>query len=191
MKRADLIHQVNSLGLEVFTVSDLRRVFPAESNLRHSIKRLKDAQSIISVTRGYYRLAERSIDVEKFATQLYYPSYISFETVLSKHGVINQGTYTISLATTRHSKKVTVDGIDCVYSQLKQALFFGFRLVDGVYLADVEKALLDELYLIVLGKRKINFEEWDCKQLNKTKIKQYASSYPSAVKKLLARLGLV
>lgn len=185
MKRDELINKTNTLGKDVFSLTDLKKLFPGESNLKNSIKRLKDTHVIASVTRGLYRQADKSIDIEKLANQIYYPSYLSFESILFKHGVINQGPYKITLATTRHSKKLNLDNISCEYIQIKPSLFFGFNLIDGLYLADVEKALLDELYLIALGKKILNISEWNLNNLDQNKIKKYLSSYPNKVKEIL------
>ena len=184
MKITDLINKINQLEIEVFTPQDLRKIFPNDLNIKTSIKRLIDRKALIKVTRGIYQLPGKTVDLEKLSTRIYSPSYISFENVLSKHGVINQGIYKITLATTRHSKKVELLGIPCEYIQIKPSLFFGFNLVKNVYLADVEKAFLDEIYLIALGKRVINTNEWNIKNLDNKKIVEYLKNYPGSVKKM-------
>lgn len=185
MRRDELITKTNKLGKEVFSVADLQRLFPEESNLHSSIKRLKETQVITPVARGLYRQSNHSIDVEKLATQLYYPSYLSFESILSRHGVIDQGSYGLTLATTRHSRKRSLDGIGCEYIRLKPSLFFGFTLINGVYAADAEKALLDELYLATSGKRSLNRSEWNLSGLNKKRLSAYVTKFPPAVKQIL------
>jgi len=184
MKNIDLINKINQLGIEVFTSQDLRKLFPNDLNIKTSIKRLVDRGALIKIARGIYKLTEKTIDLEKLSTQMYSPSYISFENALSKYGVINQGVYKITLATTRHSKKMELSDILCEYVQIKPSLFFGFNLVKNVYLAEVEKAFLDEIYLIALGKRIINTTEWNVKNLDRKKIREYVKSFPASVKKL-------
>jgi len=184
MKNIDLINKINQLGIEVFTSRDLRKLFPNDLNIKISIKRLIDRGALVKIARGIYKLPEKTIDLEKLSTQLYSPSYISFENALSKYGVINQGVYKITLATTRHSKKMELSDIPCEYVQIKSSLFFGFNLVKNVYLAEAEKAFLDEIYLIALGKRIINTTEWNVKNLDRKKIREYVKSFPASVKKL-------
>ena len=184
MKNIDLINKINQLGIEVFTSQDLRKLFPNDLNIKTSIKRLVDRGALVKIARGIYKLPEKTIDLEKLSTQLYSPSYISFENALSKYGVINQGVYKITLATTRHSKKMELSDIPCEYVQIKSSLFFGFNLVKNVYLAEAEKAFLDEIYLIALGKRIINTTEWNVKNLDRKKIREYVKSFPASVKKL-------
>ena len=128
------------------------------------------------------------MDIEKIATQIYYPSYISFESALSKYGIMNQGLYGLTLATTRHSKKITLAGTDCKYSKLKDSLFFGFNLIGNTYVAEPEKAFLDMLYLISLGKRSKNYSEWYLDTLDRSKIEEYTRSFSKSVRLLVKDL---
>ncbi|PIU73208.1 hypothetical protein COS78_03505 [Candidatus Shapirobacteria bacterium CG06_land_8_20_14_3_00_40_12] len=185
MKTSTLVDTINKLGKSVFTIKDLRRLFPGELNIKTPIKRLVDREVLVKITRGIYRLKNTTIDLESLATQIYFPSYLSFENVLSKYGVINQGANKITLATTRHSKKILLSGIECEYIQLKPTLFFGFSLSHGVYVAGVEKALLDEVYLMSLGRRKVNPNEWNLDALDPKIVKKYAKLFPPQVNKLL------
>lgn len=191
MKRQELAQKVEALGKNFFSMKDLKKLFPEEGYLRISVKRMLDAGVIFQIAHGFYALKQEKLDVEKLATQLYYPSYISFESALSKYDVINQSMYGLSLATTRHSKKIALAGVDCEYSQLKPALFFGFDLVNDTYLAQAEKAFLDLIYLMCLGKRKGNTSEWELDVLNQKKLVEYAAFYPDAVKKQIATMGLL
>jgi predicted transcriptional regulator of viral defense system len=184
MKNTDLISKINQLGVEVFTPQNLRILFPNDLNIKVSIKRLFDRGVLIKITRGVYQLSNKTIDLEKLSTQIYGPSYVSFENALAKYGVINQGIYKITLATTRHSKKTELLNIPCEYIQIKPSLFFGFNLVKNVYIAEAEKAFLDEIYLIALGKRNINTTEWNIENLDKKKIREYIKSFPISVKKI-------
>jgi len=184
MKREDLSQITKNLGKDWFDLKDLRKLFPEEKNLKTSVKRLKDDGFIKQITRGVYSLSENSVDIEKIATQIYYPSYISFESALAKYGIINQGRYGLTLATSRHSKKITLGNIECEYSKIKNDLFFGFDLIGETYIAKPEKAFLDQLYLISLGKRNRNTEEWYLDSLDKKTIAEFLKKYPKSVQKL-------
>ena len=189
MKTSQLIDKINKFDKQVFEMKDLERLFPDESNLKMVVKRLLDRQILVRIYRGAYRLKTATIDIEKLANQVYFPSYISFESVLGKHGIINQGFNKITLATTRHTKKIELENIECEYIQIKKDLFFGFNLMGGVYIADVEKAILDILYLKALGKKIINTEEWYTDGINRSKLRLYAKKYPKSVKKILDTLS--
>lgn len=183
MKAIDLNNKIKQLNLEIFSIKDLQKLFPNDSGIKVQIKRLIDRKIVDRVSKGIYKLSEINPDLEKYATKIYNPSYISFETALSKYGIINQGLYKITLATTRHSKKLELLNTLCEYTQIKSSLFFGFNLIDGLYLAEAEKAFLDEIYLIALGKRSINTTEWDLKNLNRQKIQKYLKLFPITIRK--------
>lgn len=183
MKIADLNNKINQFHLETFSIQDLRKLFPDDPNIKIQINRLVNNGTLIKITRGVYKLPNTTLDLEKLSTQIYTPSYISFESALSKYGIINQGIYKITLATTRHSKKMELLDIPCEYTQIKPVLFFGFNFIGNIYLAEAEKAFLDEIYLIVLGKRIINSNEWNTSSLDKLKIQKYLKRFPDAVKK--------
>lgn len=178
MKKIELQTAIENLGKTVFDVREIMALFPQETHIHTTIKRLKDSGTIVQITRGMYHLAGKALDIEKFATQIYYPSYISFESALSKYGIINQGIYGLTLATTRHSKKITLGGVECTYAQLKKSLFFGFSLVGDTYIAEPEKAVLDMFYATTFGKKaNISTDEWDLAQIDQKKIHQYAKAF--------------
>ncbi len=189
MRRQNLVNQIESLEKSVFSIKDLKKLFPDESNLGTSVKRMVDGGVILQVTRGVYALKNKPLDIEKIATQLYYPSYVSFESALSKYGILNQGLYCLTLATTRHSKKMELAGLDCEFSQIQPKLFFGFSLVNGTYLADPEKAFLDQVYMVSQGKRRGNFSEWNLEGLDQRKVVESLGSYNSVVQKMVSKLG--
>jgi predicted transcriptional regulator of viral defense system len=188
MRKEELIQKIEPLGKEFFTLNDLHKLFPDDSYLKIHMSRFLANGVIMSIARGIYTLSAHPPDLEKVATQLYYPSYISFESVLSKYGIMNQGLYKLTLATTRHSKKLTLLGIECDYSKLRLDLFFGFELLDGIYIAEPEKAVLDMLYLISLKKRLIDTSEWYMDELNRGKIAKYAEKYSKTVQIMLSKL---
>lgn len=178
MKARVFIEELSQKNIETFSIDDLRRLFPKDNqNITTIVSRMAKSGIIVPICRGLYRLKQTPIDVEKLAQSIYYPSYISFESALSKYGIINQGTYITTFATTRHSKKIILNETECVFRTLKPKLFFGFNLSNGIYIAEAEKAVLDTLYFIYLGKLKINFTDWYLKDLDVAKIKKYANCF--------------
>lgn len=182
MNQKAFVTKIKALGKDVFGVRDVKTMFPEEANYVNTIlKRLKEAGIIAPVTRGLYRLCDVTVEIEKIATTLLYPSYISFESALSKYGIINQGLFELTLATTRHSKRIRIGEVTCAYSQLKPKLFFGFNLLNGIYIAEPEKSLLDTLYLISLGKRETSYKEWYVDGLDKDKVIKYSQAFGKKV----------
>ena len=92
------------------------------------------------------------------------------------------------MATTRHSKKIVLLQTECEYSKINKDLFFGFNLVAGVYIAEPEKAFLDTLYLIALGKRKTSYNEWSLDDLDINKVLKYAKPFGKSTMKLVKKV---
>jgi predicted transcriptional regulator of viral defense system len=138
--------------------------------------------------RGIYRVSIHSVEGAHLANLLYTPSYLSFESALSRYGILSQIPYAMTLATTRRSKKMTLDGTAVEYRQLREDLFFGHRLEKGLDIAEPEKALLDALYLVKRGKLSLALEELDLSGLSLKKLDSYGSRFPRYVQAALARL---
>lgn len=87
---------------------------------------------------------------EELACRLYTPSYISFEYVLSRAGVIFQ--YGASITVVSYlSRTISIENNEFAYRKLKDAYLLNTsginRRDNGVNLATPERALLDLLYL--------------------------------------------
>jgi predicted transcriptional regulator of viral defense system len=98
------------------------------------------------------------------ANKLYAPSYISFEMALSYYGLIPEGVYSITSATSKKTAKFKTQIAEFFYHNLKPQLIFGYNLrrVGGrqYKFAEMEKAVLDYLYLNPKCTRKADLEEW-------------------------------
>lgn len=126
--------------------------------------------------------------MDRIANQLYYPSYLSFVTVLGRGGILNQIPYSLTFASTKKSKRITLGGTDVIYSQLKPELYFGYEMRQGLNIAEPEKALLDQLYLVSQGKAYLDFEELNLIDLNKKKFLSYAAKFPKRIRKGLREI---
>lgn len=185
MKRQALIQAMESLGKSFYSASELKRMFPGEAHIHMSIKRMVDTRVLVPVAHGMYALKSEQLNIEQIGTQVYYPSYISFETALAKYGIIDQGSYQVRLATIRHSKHLTLAGTECNYTQIKPELFNGFDLISGTYIAQPEKAVLDQLYLLSLGKWHGSLDEWDLSGLDRKRLNTLREPYGAKVKKYI------
>lgn len=185
----DFINKLRALDRGFFTIADIEKItgLPRKS-LRVTLVRLTAKKLLTRVRRGVYQLSLLEIDVKKIANQLYYPSYLSFETALSLYGILSQIPYTQTFATLKKSKKMTIFNTEVEFTQLKDDLFFGYTLKQSIYIADPEKALLDQLYLVSRGKRNINIEELDLRTINREKLEEYAKKFPSYVNRLLDKV---
>jgi predicted transcriptional regulator of viral defense system len=185
-----LIERLESFGKPYFNLADLEKILGLERpSLYVTLSRLTRAGVLRRLRRGVYELSIRPGDVEKVANQIYYPSYVSFEAALARFGIIAQIPYTLTFATTRRSKKLNIRQTMVEYRQLKKELFFGYKLVSEVLVAEPEKALLDQLYLLSLGKAVLHLEELDLRRLSKKKFLEFTKTYPARVRNKAERLA--
>lgn len=61
-------------------------------------------------------------------------------------------------------------------------------LKDRLNIAEPEKALLDQIYLVSLGKGILNFDEMDFKMINAKKLLKWSLLFPSRVEGIARRL---
>ncbi|PIZ47029.1 hypothetical protein COY29_05735 [Candidatus Woesebacteria bacterium CG_4_10_14_0_2_um_filter_39_14] len=176
----DFIKTLQELDRGFFTVADFEKITGLSKNsLKVTLNRLVKQGILTRLKRGIYQLSLSAIDVKRIANQLYYPSYLSFESALSDYGLLSQIPFTQTFATTRKSKKMTIWKTEVEFTQIKKDLFFGYTLDKGIYIAEPEKALLDELYLISRGKRTLDIKELDLGKIDKKKFDQYAKRFPA------------
>jgi len=185
----ELIKKLQSLDKGYFTMADMQKItnLPRDS-LKVAINRLIEKEVLTRIKRGVYQLGFSQVDVAKVANQLYYPSYLSFESALSRYGILSQIPYTQTFATAKRSKKMTLWETGVEFRQLKKELFFGYKMDEGMYVAEPEKALLDQLYMVSRGRGSLNIEELDLKEINKELLEKYSRSFPAYIKKLLDKV---
>ena len=185
----ELVKKLQSFNKDYFTMADLQKItdLPKES-LKVALSRLAKKGVLTRIKRGIYQLESSSINIPKIANQLYYPSYLSFESALSRYGILSQVPYTQTFATTKKTKRMSLWGTDVEFRQLKKDLFFGYVMDNGMYVAEPEKALLDQLYMAGRGKGELNIKELDLKGINKKLFEKYAKRFPMPLSPLLPNL---
>jgi len=191
MNELKIIEKIRSFPKKIFTVSDLGKILPfSQKSLPTIISRLKKRGVLNQVARGYYSAYGEIIVPENVACQIYYPSYLSLKTVLSKAGVINQIPKAIYLVTPRKTYQTEIAGVSVIYRRIKEELFFGYYLKDQSLIAYPEKALLDLLYFSSRGLETVNFSEMDWSYLNKKRLKRWGRRYSKGVKEMIKRYKL-
>jgi predicted transcriptional regulator of viral defense system len=103
---------------------------------------------LIRVHRGLYA-KDKNYDKFELATRIYTPSYISFETVLAKAGVIFQF-YSRIFVASYLTREITIDGQIYSYRKIKDSILTnhaGVEAKDNYYIASPERAFLDIVYL--------------------------------------------
>ena len=190
MATKPILRKLLDLGKDYYTTADLEKIFGARrESLLVALSRLVKKGEMVRLQKGLYQLAGIPLNVEKIASEIYQPSYISFETALSKYGILSQIPYALTLATPRRPKKMILQERLVEYRRLKKELFGDFSLQnDGSYLASPEKALLDELYFISKGRATIDLEELDLGEIDRQKLLEIAKKFPLPVQEMVRKI---
>jgi len=188
MKGIDLLKKLRDLNKPFFTIPDLEKITHLPRNsLYVALKRWVDAGVIERVGQGIYAPLTGDISLEKIAAQLYLPNYLSFESALAKHGILNLIPYTLTFATTRKTRKFTLRKREAIFRKISPKFFFGYEMKNGIDMATPEKAFLDELYFLCRGKTELDLDELNLKTLSPKSLKKYASRFPLYVRRRLEK----
>lgn len=154
-----------------YKLIDFEKIFRQDKiTIQKSVERLVKIGVINRLMKDVYVLGDQPSDLTKIAGLLYQPSYLSFESVLFKQGIINQPPFGATFATTERSKKLELGNSEFWFSQIKPELWWGFESRDGIFTASPEKAIVDMLYLKGLGQRLFETDEWYLKPINLKKL---------------------
>jgi len=133
---------------------------------------------LASPKRGVYYLADEYLDKNKVANKLYYPSYISLDTAMSKYGIIPETVYAITSVTTKATREFSDDNYSYLFNKIKKNAYTGYKLDGDVLIADPEKALVDYLYFVSMGQRVFN-DRLDLTKIDTKKVLEYAKLFNS------------
>jgi predicted transcriptional regulator of viral defense system len=174
----------------IFSLADIRKVEPDFD--RRRLNEWQNKSYIKNVRRGYYMFVDTQLNEEKLfliANKIYNPSYVSLEMALSYYGLIPEGVYSITSITTKKTEKFKTPIAEFSYRNVKPQLFFGYTLViigrQQYKLAEMEKAVLDYLYLNHKSTNKADLEEWRFEskgflaQIDQNKFNRYLTVFNS------------
>lgn len=134
----------------VFTFKDISLLWrETDANLaKRRISYYVKTGKLYPIRRGIYA-KDKNYDQFELATKIYTPSYISFETVLAKAGIIFQYYEQIFIASYL-SREITIDDKKYTYKKIKDSILtnnLGIEIKDNYSLATLERAFLDAIYL--------------------------------------------
>lgn len=133
----------------VFSTKDaaLLWVEERESTVSARLNKYVKAGKLIRVRRGLYA-KDKNYDKFELATKIYTPSYISFETVLAKAGVVFQFYGQVFIAS-YITREVIVDGQTYSYKRIRDQILTnhtGVEAKNNYYIASPARAFLDIVY---------------------------------------------
>lgn len=184
MKKLKL-HEVEtkllSLDKKIFTTGDLMAIFGAKKRASEAFIDYNIGKGVfIRLKKGLFAIARDFPGDFYLANNLYYPSYVSLDTVLSYYGLIPESVYAVTSVTTGPTREFEVQNRTFVYRKIKKQAFTGFitKKIEKkiVYIATPEKALVDFLYFVFLKKRQFN-DRLDLGRVDKEKLRTYVELF--------------
>lgn len=181
----ELIARLNKIDKIYFSLKDIEKLWGGKrDSLKVVLSRMVKTRKLIRIQRNFYVLPNKMSEMEKVGNVIYFPSYLSFESALARWGILSQVPYTLTFATKLKTKKLNFHGMEIEYRHVQEKLFFGYELHNGIYIALPEKAILDTLYFVSLGKMSINLKQLDCSSLNWKRLLTWANKFPYKTKKI-------
>ncbi len=168
-------------NVPIFTSLQFERVFRTSPlQTKYFLERQAEEGFLLRLKKGLYTLKTDKPAEEEIANALYKPSYISFEYALAYYNIIPEMVYEVTSATTKPTRMFETDTLAFGYYTIKTEAYTGYSLIKKAgkefLMAEPEKALVDYLYFVSLGKKQLN-ERLLTKELNKTKLLYYASLF--------------
>jgi len=150
MRKGNYLTTILRSPKTVFSNQDIAMLWgePGSEAVRVRLNYYVKQGFLYRIRRGLYAKDKKYNKLE-LATRIFTPAYVSFETILSKEGVIFQF-YSQIFVASYLTREITID--DQIYSfrKIRNSLLtnsIGVELKDENSLATKERALLDILYL--------------------------------------------
>ena len=142
----DLMRSKNT----IFTTKDISLIWqePDANFVRKKLYRYIKAGKLYSVRKGVYA-KDKNYEKYELATKIFTPSYISFETVLTKAGIVFQF-YSQVFAASYLTREFMIDNQNYVLKKIKDSILTnqtGIEVRANYFIASPERAFLDVIYL--------------------------------------------
>ena len=134
----------------IFSTKDVALLWSEErkNTVSARLNKYVKAGKLIRVRRGLYA-KDKNYDKFELATRIYTPSYISFETVLTRAG-INFQYYGNIFVASYVNREIDIDGQKIIFVRMKSYVLSntaGIEHKDGYAIATKERAFLDRIYV--------------------------------------------
>lgn len=193
-REAQLLGTMREADIPVFGIREIRaRTNWGDTRIHNTLQSLVTKRHLTRLKRNSYTfqylINERLFEI---ATETIKPSYISFWTALSYHGLTEQQVRTVQLVSTKQAEDIRLSNHGIEISSFKPSRFFGYGRHEGFVLAEMEKALIDSLYL---PEKCGGLEEFakalkrSWEYLDADKLAEYALRFGS--RSLVSRLGYI
>lgn len=170
------------LGIDTFTPEEFERLFKTpQYKTKYFLEKESKTGLFLRLKKGLYTLKTDIPSEEEIANKLYKPSYISFEYALAFYNILPEMVYQVTSATTKPTRMFIISDYKVfTYFKIKNEAYTGYKLTRvgdrSFVIAEPEKAFVDYLYFVTLGKKPFN-DRLYTSSINKDKVTAYAHLY--------------
>jgi len=188
--------QLGSIKKLYFGYEDVAKALAINpDSARVTVSRYVSQGLLVRVKRNIYVLREKwnaASREEKLqlANLGQVPSYISLMTALDYYEITTQMQREfIESVAVKRTKEIQLPRSVFRYTRINNPLYFGFSKHDGFFIATPEKAFLDAVYLMSLGRYHLDVASIDGSKIKQKEIKRMISAFPLKTKKFLENHG--
>lgn len=186
--------QLRDIEKLYFGYEDIARMLGISQNsAKVTAHRYVKQGMLVRIKRNIYILKEKwtSLDREQkfiIANILQVPSYISLTTALDYYEITTQiqRDFIESVAVKRTIRK-DIEQTVFNYTKISTDVYRGFLKNRGVFIAEPEKAFLDAVYLMTLGRYNLDMPSIDFNKFDVEKIEHMAKFFPLKTQKFIAK----
>jgi len=184
--------QLRDIEKLYFSYEDIARVLGISQNsAKVTAHRYVKQGMLVRIKRNIYMLKEKWTNLDReqkfvIANILQVPSYISLATALDYYEITSQMQHDFieSVAVKRTTRK-EIERTVFNYTKISTDVYRGFLKNQGVFIAEPEKAFLDAVYLMTLGRYNLDMPSIDFSKFDVEKIKHIAKSFPLKTQKFI------
>ncbi len=185
MKSAELVKTLREYKKRVVTISDIEKITGKPSAYVSLI--LANNKEFRRIEKGKYYLS--GTDIYEIASNILAPSYISILSALRYYNLITQMPNTIDVISTRQHKELFLEGYKVRFVKLSKKRVFGYKIEEGAFIAEIEKAIVDSVYLGI-DYSYLNEALQNCiKEIDIEKLKKYAMAMDSKI--IINKIGFM
>ena len=158
----------------------------SEAAVRKRLQRLRKRGLVFRAGPNAFACRLFPPSLENVAMSVGRPCYVSFESALSRQGILSQTPMCLTCATRGRPRTLRSPVGEIALRHISERLFWGFREEDGVLWAEPEKALLDWVYwrLQTAGEAPAK-DELMLDEVDGTRLKEWGRRFPATVLKAL------
>jgi len=180
MKYLEILNKFKENKIKYFSLDNFQKITGLSYDASRAIlQRYKKKELVVNPKKGFYFFKDYAPSVYEIANKIYFPSYISMETVLSKKGIIPETVYSIISVTSKSTRIFVFQNIKYRYHKIKQSGYTGYYKDENYLVADKEKAVADYLYFVALGLKQLN-QRLNLKNIDKKKLRKYGEMFENS-----------